>query len=103
MITKGLLAIFAQILDWAYSLLPDWDMSKIYGPAQHWEIYDGKNHYGESSPLQAIIWWMHYYNDFIPFDQFLLIINLGFVLMSAILGYKLVKWIVGVIRGAGTS
>lgn len=86
-----------------YNLLPAWDMSNIYGPSGYWQINDGVNHGGNGSALQAVIWWMHYYNDFVPFDHFLIIVNLGMLLMVTIIGYKLIKWIVGIIRGAGTS
>ena len=105
MIVDALLAILCTILDWAYDLLPSWDISmNTLGGNEGWQIpaygtVVGGNH----TPLQMLLALCAKLNNFIPFDQLVVIISLSASLYLALLGYRFVKWVVGIFRGAGTN
>lgn len=105
MICNGLLDALGWILDQIYAILPSWtiDIFQIQGQANgSFNDYVGTS-IGGMSPFEAMLVYMRKLNWIIPFDQLVIIVNLFLATYAAILGFKAAKWIVGVIRGAGTS
>jgi len=105
MIVNGLIDALTWILNQIYGLLPSWniDIYQIQGQAQgSFNDYVGTS-IGGLSPFESILVYMRKLNWLIPFDQLVIIVNLFLTTYVAILGFRGIKWLIGIIRGAGTN
>ncbi len=50
-----------------------------------------------------VLVFMRTYNNFIPFNHLIFIVNFMATLYIVFLTYKFAKWIIGVLRGSGTQ
>lgn len=106
MITDALIVMFGGLVSGLFALLPPWsiDIASLSG-AGAGNIIDNQGVTATSglSGFETILVWAQRYNNFIPFDQLTLIISFAATFYAAMLVYRLVKWIIGILRGAGTS
>lgn len=105
MIVDGLIAMLCTFLDWAYDLLPDWDIDiATLGGVSGGNIPAFGNIITQNhTPLQMVLVFMRTYNNFIPFNHLIFIVNFMATLYIVFLTYKFAKWIIGVLRGSGTQ
>lgn len=105
MIVCALLDMLTALISALYNILPNWslDIGATAGasggdiPDIQYTVTSGND------PLTTLLLWMQKYNNFIPFDQLVIQITILSGLVTAIGGYKAIKYIIGVVRGAGTS
>ena len=105
MITCALMDMITTLLSALYGILPDWslDIGATAGasganiPDLQYTVTSTQD------PLTAGLLWVQKYNSFFPFDQLVIIMGILATFISAVVGYKAIRFIVGVVRGAGTS
>lgn len=104
MILDGFLSLITTLVNWVYAMLPAWtiDLHTIGGAAGTSLGWQGVQ-VGQLSPFEAMLAFAASYNDFVPVDQLLLITSLAVSFYAAFLAWRFGRWIIGVIRGAGTS
>lgn len=105
MITCALLDMLTALLSSLYTILPDWslDIGATSG-AGGGNIVDLQYTVTSGSdPLTMILLWMQKYNNFVPFDQLVIIVTTFAGFVTAVVAYKVIRFIIGVVRGAGTS
>lgn len=108
MITQALLELLTLLFDGLLTLLPDWNITDILGDERigglTWSYHDGWNSVsGGGSPIQMILFYLNRYNDFVPIDQLWIAMNLVATFYLALIGFRVVMWLIGVIRGSGTQ
>ena len=109
MIIDALLNLLTGLLHAVYSALPSWtfDSNTLYGygaSGTYTILPDtGQSSIPTGSPMKAMLTWVAKYNDFLPFDQLVVIATTVATFYLAIFGFKAAKYIIGVIRGAGTN
>lgn len=109
MIVDGLLMLITGIVQWVYDLLPDWDITTNFSTPMK---VDGMGFtplggYVEgataASPLDYALATMWQLNKFIPMDHFVAALSIVVTIWVGTIAFKTGKFIIGVIRGAGTS
>ncbi len=105
MIIDGLIAILCTFLDWAFELLPNWsiDISTLGGVSGGDIPAFGYIVTSTHTPLEMVLVFMQTYNNFIPFNHLIFLVNFMATLYIAFLTYKFAKWLIGVLRGSGTN
>lgn len=106
MITDALIIMFGGLVSGLFALLPPWSIDiGVLAGAGGGSIWDnsGETVTSSLSGFETILVWAQRYNNFIPFDQLTIIISFAASFYAAMLVYRLVKWIIGILRGAGTS
>lgn len=104
MITCALLDMLTALIDLLYGALPDWslDIGATAGPSGgdipdlQYTVTSG------SDPLVGVLVWLQKYNTFFPFDQMVIIFSVLAGFVTAVLAYRAARYIVAVVRGAGT-
>jgi len=109
-IIDGLLMLLTGIVQWAYDLLPEWNIQdQLFGgmlnDGRGWTPMSG---YWETSgqpqtPLTSIFASMWQMNKYVPVDHLLAAMTLVGVFWGAVLAFRVGKWLIGVIRGSGTQ
>lgn len=109
MIVDGLLMLIAGIVQFAYDLLPDWDVTTNFLHAMR---VDGRGYTpmggyvegaGSTSAFDYILASMWQMNKFVPVDHLVAALSLVVAFWGAVLAYRLAKYLIGVVRGAGTQ
>lgn len=116
MIIDGLLVILIGLVEFLLDLLPDWNVYTTLGssvgtldpafPLVSGDLFVATVGGAAPTAQNAFTWlftmaW--HYNYFLPIDHFLSILTFVSGAWLIFVGYRLFKWIVGVIRGAGTE
>lgn len=107
-ITEALISLFKAVLDFVYSLLPDWNMNPweqggtsggdlMITQPSGWTVTSGQ------SPLLTLLSYLKAWNYWLPVDQLILIFNFFITYAVAVTVWRYVKWVIGIIRGAGTT
>lgn len=89
MITEALIGILDWLLEQLHGMLPEWSFDPwASSGGQSWDAF-----------------WrsMWQWNNFVPIDHMVLWMSTMISLFGVLLIWKFVKWILGVIRGSGTS
>jgi hypothetical protein len=114
MVSDALLALLTIMGDFFYGLLPNWSVGPdLYNASTyHGAMHMGPNDsfYGDNfgnstsaSPISGLLTYMYRYNAFFPVYEGLLIINYALSIGVAMSIYRGVIWLVGFVRGSGTS
>ena len=109
MILDAILIMLIGLVQAAFSLLPPWDVSGFLfeGMRVGDDVFDPMNS-GVSGTVNKTPLW-HFmdlaaqWNSFLPVDHFVTIIGLFATAWTCVIGYKVVRFIIGTIRGSGTS
>lgn len=105
MIADGFLGLITALINGLFSALPAWTLNpdQVMGTCGA-NILDNQDTVtSNQSALQMIVIWIQKYNTFVPFDQLVLVMTTVLTFYGVMLAYKAAKFIIGVIRGAGTS
>lgn len=106
MIVDFFISFFTTIINFGLSLLPAWNttswlLNEPWSPPPHTDPVTGFDMNG--NPLFEIMSMAARVNQFLPVDQFLVILNVGVFVFFLMMMYKFVRFIIGTVRGAGTS
>lgn len=96
--------MLTALLSGLVAILPDWslDIGATAGagggdiPDLQYTVTSGHD------PLAMVLIWMQKYNSFIPFDQIVIMLTVFAGLITAIVAYKAIRYVVSVVRGSGT-
>lgn len=112
MIVDALIGLLVGILNGLYSLLPSWTWGNYFTsttfsrpgseanmpfPADEWGTAT------TASPVTGIITMVSKWNIVLPIYECLIIINAVMTFAVAFAAWRGVAWLIGVIRGSGTS
>lgn len=112
MIVDALLALLTGILNGLYSLLPNWSWANLYSS----NTYD-RGEYGGAMPFPADQWGMSYsdspvssfvsllskFNIVLPIYEAMILLNAVLTFAIGYAAWRGIAWIIGVVRGSGTS
>lgn len=109
MIVDGLLMLLTELIQAAYEALPEWDITVNFQNAMR---VDGMGY----SPLTGLVleapdgsvfdwilismWQM---NKFIPVDHLVAAFSIIVLFWTSVLAFRGGKWLIGIVRGAGTQ
>lgn len=106
MIICALLQLLVGLLDALFALLPEWDWTVA-------ELPENGNNLGVTmwdqvavgldnlSPLHSLFLLMARMNKFVPVDQFISAVQFMASVITVVLVFRGLKWIINVVRGAG--
>jgi hypothetical protein len=111
MIVDGLIMLLVGVIQFVYDLLPEWTIETNFQNAmrldgEHWTALGG---YGapqvgsQFSVFDSVLVTMWQMNKFLPVDHLIGALSMVVTFFLAVVGFKLAKYIIGVVRGAGTS
>lgn len=106
MIICAILQLFVGLLDAIFAILPawDWTMDELpdNGGGAEVTMWDQSAvAVANLSPVQTFFLFMARMNKFMPVDQFLLAIQFVGSVVTAILAFRAVRWVINVVRGSG--
>lgn len=101
MILDAIINLLADLIDGLVDLLPEWTVN--------FDTLGGA--FGANSPMgdgletqgmfKALLAFLSKGNTFVPFDQLILLINFLVTLILVIIGYRITRFTIGVLRGSG--
>lgn len=109
MIVDGLIMLITGIVQFAYDLLPEWDVTTNFINAMRLDgtgftalggYTEGS---GSASLFDYMLVWMWQMNKFLPVDHMVGILTVFITFWGALLAYRLAKYLIGVVRGSGTQ
>lgn len=108
MITDAILALLSGIVNFCFGLLPDWsfDLAELRtaGGESSYSTWDNRGeHFTTGSPLIVLMRFLGRFNDFLPVDQMILIASTAAAFYLALFIFRAAKYVIGVVRGAGTG
>lgn len=104
MITCALLDMLTALLSGLIAVLPDWslDIGAVAGTTSG-DIPDLQYTVTSTQdPLTMLLVWLQKYNNFLPVAEVFLMISALAALVAAVVGYKVIRYVVAVVRGSGT-
>jgi len=108
-IVDGLIMLITGIVQWAYDLLPEWNITTQFQNAMR---VDGRGYTplggytegaAETSAFDYLLASMWQMNKFFPVDHLVAALSMVVVFWTAVLAFRGGKWLIGVIRGSGTQ
>jgi hypothetical protein len=107
-----ILGLLTGVVNTLYGLLPDWNWNpaswtenaSTHPPSALYLTSEGGWTTNTSwSPFTSALVFLKSWNAFMPIDQLVLLINFLIAYGAALIAYRTGKWILGMIRGAGTT
>lgn len=106
MIVCAILEILIGLLDALFALLPDWEIagwSDVAHSSGAGELITvgGVSGIEASGPLPGLLKTLMAVNHYVPVDHVIWFMTLTLLVIFACLGFRAVRWIINVVRGAG--
>lgn len=98
----ALLTLIAAVIDGVVDSLPAWsiDLGAVGGVGTVEAPTGGV--YANRGALETTLSYLNSMNTFLPVDQGFLIISTVMSFYSALLAYRFARYVIGIVRGAGT-
>lgn len=106
MIADFFISLFVAVVNFFLSILPAWDTTShlLNDPQSPISVFDPATGAGiNGNAMYALIAQAAKINAFLPVDHFFAIIGLATVVFVVVTLYKVARFVLGTIRGAGTS
>jgi hypothetical protein len=113
MIVDGLLMLLIGVIQFVYDALPEWTIETHFqgmmnsaSGGEGWSPIGGyapPQVGAQGSPFDYVLVSMWQMNKFLPVDHFFGALSMVVTFFLAVVAYKVAKYIIGVVRGAGTS
>lgn len=109
MIVDGLLMMLTGLIQALWDLVPQWDMHEqffggMYIDGRGWTVLGGfVNGAPSATGLDYGVYLLWQMNNFLPVNHFYYQVIITLTIWQVFIGYKVVKWTIGIIRGSGTK
>lgn len=105
MIGNALISMLSSVIGFVRDLIPDWAWAHREMPTNGILIPNGTSgtFLAQGSDIEQWCQWFAYFNDILPVSDVVYVLELSIAWVGVLVAIRTGKWIIGVVRGSGTT